>query len=151
MLVAGCGSSDSRPAGSEYVRQVDRLCREANPQLAEINSQLVRARDAARAGIAKPTATFASFERLLNRAGGVTRRLEAELRKVRPPAGEAEFHRKLLRSVGEGSANVRRQVSAARAGDARRLSELSVQGSTLNARSKGLVAGHGGFRHCGRG
>lgn len=72
------------------------------------------------------------------------------MRYVDVPRREAAFHDALIDSVDEGSSNLRRQVSAAEAQDAGRLRDLSVKGSVINARGKGLIAGHGGFRSCGR-
>jgi hypothetical protein len=133
-LLAGCGGSDSEDDGGErtssassssgYVRRVDALCL---PQ------------------------TFETFATLLRRAVAVSDRLEAGLREVEPPARERAFHEDLLDSAAKGAENLRRQVSAAQARDSVRLRELSVRGSVLNAEAKGLVAGHGGFRSCGKG
>ena len=163
-LIAGCGGSDSDdetpPAGSSagtrvmeerYVAQVDAACKEATPELTRIMAAVVRARDAARAGQADPSQTFDTFARHLRRAGVVTERLESRLRTVEPPKGERSFHDALLESVEEGASNLRRQVAAAEARDANRLRDLSVRGSVLSAKGKGLIAGHGGFRFCGRG
>jgi hypothetical protein len=166
VLLVGCGGSDSQDGGSgrpearpakggptsqEFVRRVDALCQRANPELAQINTALIRARDAARAGRVSPAKTFAAFATLLRRATATTGRFEAGLREIPPPPAEREFHRILLDSVAQGSSNLRRQISAAERGDAVTLRELSLEGSRLSARTKGVVEGHGQFRFCGRG
>ncbi len=144
-LLAGCGPEDE-----DFVSEVDALCRNANPKLASINAEILQARDDARAGRAAPQETFAMFEALLERAREVSDRLVVQLRGIAPPADEEEFHAALVDSLEAGAANVRRQVNAARDRDAAALRELSVEGARLNARSKGLVEDHAGFRHCGR-
>jgi hypothetical protein len=148
-LLAGCGGSDAGDGG--YVKRVDALCKKANPDLVAIQTALVQARDRARAGEAKPAETFREFERRLAEAESVTRRLTTGLREVSPPSSEEEFHDDLLRSAEEGGANLRLQRRAARRGDAVALRNLSLEGSRISARSKGLVNGHGDFRFCGRG
>ena len=148
-LLAGCGDSDSEDGGDEFVRQVDALCEQTNPDLAEINAALIRARDAARAGRVSPSETFETFATLLRRATAITGRFEARLREIDPPPEERDFHEDLLDSVERGAANVREQIRAAEREDAIELRELSQEGSLLNARTKGLVTGHGGFRFCG--
>jgi hypothetical protein len=153
-LLAGCGNDDEETAGAprreDFVSQVDALCRSANPKLASIQAEILRARDDARAGRAAPQETFATFEALLERARAVSDRLVIQLRRIAPPAEEEEFHAALVDSLEAGAANVGRQVNAAHGQDAAALRELSVHGSRLNTRSKGLIQGHGGFRHCGR-
>ena len=151
-LLAGCGGSDSGSddASDEFVRQVDALCEQANPQLAEINAALMRARDAARAGQVSPRETFETFATLLRRADTTTQGFEDRLRKISPPEEEREFHANLLDSIEQGRANLRQQIGAAEREDAVALRDLSQQGSQLNARTKGLVTGHGDFRFCGR-
>jgi len=163
--LAGCGGSDSedrdaqRPAphsaeaqltGGEFVRRVDALCRNSNPELARIMTALTRTRDAGRAGRVSLPETFETFSALLRRARGATERFRAGLRAIEAPKAETAFHERLIHSVEQGSSNLRQQVSAAEAQDAARLRDLSVQGSVINARAKGLIAGHGGFRFCGR-
>jgi hypothetical protein len=149
-LLAGCGGSDSADGGDQFVRRVDALCKQANPQLAGINTALIRARDASRAGQVGKARTFATFATLLRDASAVTERFHAQLREITPPSDEREFHDMLLDSVAQGSSNLRRQIAAAERRDAVALSDLSKQGSVLNARTKGLLAGRGGFRVCGR-
>ena len=162
-VVAGCGGSDSdedesrsanpssNDAGPEYVRRVDALCRDANPQLARIQTAITSARDAGRAGRVSPSRTFETFAMLLRRASAITERLQARLRSVEAPPGERAFHDALLGSLAKGALNLREQVTAAEAQDARTLRDLSVKGTVINAAGKGLIAGHGGFRFCGRG
>ena len=150
VVLAGCGGSDSADGGDQFVRRVDALCKQANPELAEINAALIRTRDASRAGRVSQSRTFQTFAKLLRRASTVTDRFHAQLREVTPPSPEREFHDMLLDSVEQGSSNLRRQITAAERRDAVALSELSKKGSVFNARSKGLLAGHGGFRVCGR-
>ena len=161
----GCGGSDegdedtrrrastaeeARPGTDAFVRRVDSLCKEANPGLAAGAAALTRARDAARAGRVSLPATFKTFEALLRKADETTDRLRRGLRAIDAPEQERAFHAALMGSVEKGSRNLREQISAAEAQDAVRLRELSVQGSLINARAKGLIKGHGGFRHCGR-
>lgn len=146
--LAGCGGSDSDDESDEFVRQVDALCADARPELAEINAAVIRARDAARAGRVSARETFGTFATLLRRAGTITDRFEAQLRSIEVPSGEEEFHAALLESVERGSANVREQVSAAEDEDAVRLRELSTEGSLIQSERTGLIAGHGGFREC---
>ena len=158
--LAGCGGSDSgdgdarqstsRSAGSEFVRSVDSLCRDANPDLARIQTSLTTTRDANRAGRLSAPEAFKTFATLLNEATVITDRFQRRLRAIEVPEDERAFQKSLLASVEDGSANLRRQVSAANAQDARRLSELSVAGTVINAKQKGLIKGHGGFRVCGR-
>ncbi|HWC26194.1 MAG TPA: hypothetical protein VG474_06380 [Solirubrobacteraceae bacterium] len=135
---------------AEFVRRVDALCKETNPELAEIMTALTNARDAGRAGRVSRPDTFEVFATLLRRASATTERFEERLRAIEVPRRERAFHAALVNSVAEGSSNLRQQVSAAEAQDASRLRDLSVQGSVINARGKGLLAGHGGFRFCGR-
>ena len=163
--LAGCGGSDSedggsprpdpgteaQPASDQFVRRLDALCKETNPELAEIMTALTRARDASRAGQVSLPETFDTFAALLRRAHATTGRFRARLRAVEVPKDEQAFYDELLESVEAGSVNLRRQVSAAEAQDAARLRDLSVAGSVINPRGKGLIAGHGGFRYCGRG
>lgn len=146
--LAGCGGSDSDGESDEFVRQVDALCADARPELAEIRAAVIRARDAARAGRVSAPETFETFATLLRRAGAITDRFEARLRSIEPPSGEEEFHDALIDSVEKGSSNVRRQVSAAEAEDPERLRELSTEGSVIEAERTGLISGHGGFRQC---
>ena len=164
--LAGCGGSDSddgdsrrtappaaaeaQLASAEYVRRVDALCKQTNPELAEIMTALTNARDAGRARrVARPD-TFEAFATLLRRASTTTHRFKKRLRAIEVPRRERAFHAALVNSVAEGSSNLHQQVSAAEAQDASRLRDLSVEGSVINARAKGLLAGHGGFRFCGR-
>ena len=147
-LLAGCGGSDS--GDGEYEERVDALCKKANPDLAAIQTALVQARDKARAGQVKPAETFREFDRLLAEAEAATRRVTAGLREVSPPSSEEEFHHDLIGSTEEGAANLRLQGRAARRLDAVALRNLSLEGSRISARGKGLVNGHGGFRFCGR-
>lgn len=164
--LAGCGGADSqdgdsrrpappgadaRRAGDEFVRRVDALCRETDPERAEIMAALTRARDAGRAGRVSLPKTFEAFATLLRRASAATERFGERLRAIEVPRRERAFHDSLIGSVEEGSSNLRQQVRAAEARDATRLRDLSVQSSVINARGKGLIAGHGGFRFCGRG
>lgn len=163
--LAGCGDSDSQDGDSrgparpeaqaqvtpdEFTRRVDAACRDANPELAEIMAAITKARDAGRAGRVSLPETFDAFATLLRRASATTERFIARLRAVKAPRRETAFRTALIGSVEEGLSNLRRQVSAAEAQDAARLRDLSVQGSVINARGKGVIAGHGGFRHCGR-
>ena len=162
--LVGCGGSDSedgnsrRPAPSteaqptrdEFVRRVDALCEDTNPELAKIMSALTKTRDAARGGRLSLPRTFEAFATLLRRADAATERFRARLRAIEVPKRERAFYDALIDSVEAGSSNLRRQVSAAEARDAARLRDLSVKGSVINARAKGLIAGHGGFRFCGR-
>ena len=164
--LAGCGGSDAddgdsrrpappaaveaQPTSEEFVRRVDALCKDTNPELAEIMTALTKARDAARAGRVSRSETLAAFATLLRRASTTTERFAERLRAIEVPRRERAFYDALVNSVEEGSANLRRQVSAAEARDASRLRDLSIQGSVINARGKGLIAGHGGFRFCGR-
>lgn len=158
--MTGCNGSDSEGDGADrttssssdgYVRRVDALCKEANPELARIMRALTSTRDAARSGQVGLPQTFDTFAKLLRRAVAVSARLETGLRDVVPTEREQGFHDDLLDSAQKGSANLRRQVRAAEAQDSVRLRDLSIRGSVLNAEAKGLVAGHGGFRYCGRG
>lgn len=149
-LLAGCGGSDSEDGSEEFVRRVDALCKEANPELAEINTALTRARDAARAGRVSLPKTFETFAMLLRRASATSGRFEARLRDIAAPRAEQDFHDALLASVAKGTSNLRQQISAAERRDAVALRDLSQKGTLFNARSKALVAGHGGFRFCGR-
>lgn len=149
--LAGCGGSGSEDESDEFVRQLDALCAEARPELAEIRAAIIRARDATRAGRVSAEETFDTFATLLGRASEITDRFEARLRSIEVPSDEQEFHGALIESVEEGSANVRRQVSAAEAEDAVRLRELSTEGSVIEAERMGLIEGHGGFRECGQG
>lgn len=162
--LAGCGGSDSEGGDSrrpvppaevpltsdEFVRRVDALCKDTNPELAEIMTALTKARDAGRAGRVSLPKTFEAFATLLRRADATTGRFRARLRAIEVPRRERAFYDALIESVEEGSSNLRQQVSAAEAQDAGRLRDLSVNGSVINARGKGLIAGHGGFRFCGR-
>jgi hypothetical protein len=162
--LAGCGGSDSedgdsrrpdppaeaRLASDNFVRRVDALCRATNPELAEIMRALTKARDAGRARRVSLPRTFEAFETLLRRADATTERFRVRLRAIEVPRRERAFFHALTDSVDQGSANLRQQVSAAEAQDAGRLRDLSVKGSVINARGKGLIAGHGGFRFCGR-
>ena len=148
---AGCGGSDSDGESDEFVRQVDALCADARPELAEIRAAIIRARDAARAGRVSAPETFDTFAALLRRAGTIRDRFEARLRSIEPPSGEKEFHEALLESVERGAANLREQVSAAEEEDAVRLRELSTEGSLIQSERTGLIAGHGGFEECGQG
>ena len=148
--LAGCGGSDSEDEGDEFVRQVDSLCAEARPELAEIRASVIRARDAARAGRVSAQETFDTFATLLRRAGAITDRFEEQLRSIEVPSGEEEFHQALTESVEKGSTNVREQVSAAEAEDAVRLRELSIEGTTIEAERTGLIEGRGGFEECGQ-
>jgi hypothetical protein len=151
-LLGGCGGSDSEDGGKQqFVRRVDALCKDVNPKLTEINTAIIRARDAARAGQVGLPKTFETLATLLRRASATSDRFEDRLRAITPPAAERDFHGELLASVERGTANLRRQTSAAQQRDAVTLSKLSQRGSVLNTRSKGLLAGHGGFRVCGRG
>jgi hypothetical protein len=147
ILLAGCGGGE----GDGFVAQLDGLCKRTNPKLVAINASIIRARDQARAGGVRPAETFATFETQLSRASVITDRLVAELRELSPPPDEEDFHADLVGSLGQGASNVKRQVKAASQQDAAALRELSLEGSRLNARTKGLVEGHGGFRYCGRG
>ena len=149
--LAGCGGSDSEDESDEFVRQVDALCAEARPELAEIRASVIRARDATRAGRVSAEETFGTFATLLLRAGVITDRFEARLRSIEVPSVEEEFHGALIDSVEKGSTNLRKQVSAAEAEDAVRLRELSIEGTTIEAERMGLIEGHGGFRECGQG
>ena len=144
-------SAGARPASEEFVRQLDALCKDANPELAEINTALTEARDAARAGRASLESTFRTFATLLRRASATTERLEARLRTIEPPAAERAFYDDLGDSLEQGSSNLRQQVGAAEARDAAKLRDLSVNGSVINAKQKGRIEGHGGFRFCGQG
>lgn len=165
LLPNGCGGSDegdegsarrastaeeARPGTDEFVRRVDSLCRDANPALAANAAALTRARDDARAGRASLRETFKRFAALLRKADRTTNRLRGGLRAIDAPEQERAFHAALIDSLEKGSRNLREQISAAEAQDAVRLRELSVQGSLINTRGKGLIEGHGGFRHCGR-
>jgi hypothetical protein len=164
-LLTGCGGSDSeddeagraaprpaaaQPRNDDFVRRVDAVCRDANPKLRASTAALTRARDAARAGRASLPETFDTFATLLRRASATSERVAAQLRAIKAPPAEKAFHGALLDSIADGTRNLREQVRAAKARDATRLRELSVQGSVLNAKSKGLITGHGGFRFCGR-
>jgi hypothetical protein len=149
-LLIACGGSEPDTGRDEYVRRVDALCRQTRPQLAEINTALIRARDASRSGQVSASKTFLTFATLLGRAKTVTGELRAGLRKITPPAADRDFHDQLVDSIEQGEANVEKQIVAAERRDADALRDLSVQGTTLNARTKGLVAGHGGFRFCGQ-
>ena len=166
VLLAGCGGSGSEgdeaarpgartaetePGNDEFVRRVDAACKSANPALLATSAALVRARDAARAGRASAPETFERFATLLRRAVAITDRLKARVRAIDVPRREQAFRAALMDSIESGSRNLGEQVRAAEAQDARRLSDLSRQGSLINARGKGLITGHGGFRHCGRG
>jgi hypothetical protein len=165
--LAGCGGSDSdddrgtgrtgpssaeaRPASDEFVQRLDGSCKAAQPKLAAIMTDLIKARDAARAGRVSAPETFRAFAKLLGRAITITERFEVRLRAIEVPSDERTFHNALVGTVERGLANLRLQVRAAEAQDAVRLSELSRNGSVINARQKGLLTGHGGFRVCGRG
>lgn len=164
--LAGCGGSDSdegdsrQPsppsaegtlAGDEFVRQLDAVCKDANPELARINTALTNARDAARAGRLSLANTFKTFATLLRRASTTTEQFKARLRAIEPPKGERAFYDGLVDSLEQGSSNLRQQVSAAEAQDAAKLRDLSVNGSVINAKQKGRIEGHGGFRFCGQG
>lgn len=157
--LAGCGGSDSKDAESPpaqgasdaFVRQVDTLCKDTNPELAAITAALTRARDARRAGQVSEPKTFQTFATLLRNATATTERFVARLRAIEVPRGERAFYDALIVSVEDGSSNLRQQLSAAEAQDATRLRDLSIKGSVINARAKGLITGHGGFRDCGRG
>jgi hypothetical protein len=164
--LAGCAGADSdegdarRPAGAstatqragdEFVRRLDAVCQDTNPRLAQIQADLTKVRDAGRAGQVSLPKTFEGFATLLRQASATARRLVVRLRAIAVPAHERAFRDALIASVSGGAANLRQQLRAAEAQDAGKLRELSVQGSVLNARAKVLVAGHGGFRFCGRG
>lgn len=164
--LVGCGGSDGeddnsrRPAppsaeerarSAQFVRRVDALCKDTNPELAAIMTALTQARDAARAGRVSLPTTFDAFATQLRRASATTDRFLARLRAIEVPRRERAFSVALIDSVEKGSANLRQQLKAAEARDASRLRELSVRGSVINAGGKGLVSGHGGFRFCGRG
>ena len=164
--LAGCGGSDSdedasprstappaetRPASNEFVQRLDALCKDANPQLAEINAALTKARDAARAGQVSAEKTFGTFATLLRRASATTKQFAARLRAIRPPADERAFYDALVASLDQGLVNLGRQVRAAAAQDAATLRDLSIAGSVASAKQKGLIEGHGGFRFCGQG
>jgi hypothetical protein len=149
-LLAGCGGSETPNPGDEYVRRVDALCRQARPQLAEINQALIRARDAGRSGRVSLPRTFETFSTLLGRASKVGSTLRAGLGQITPPPAERDFHAELLAAIDQGNANVKRQIDAAQRRDAAGLRDLSTKGTALNERTKGLVTGHGGFRFCGR-
>ena len=162
---AGCGGSGSedgaprpreptpagpRATGEEFARQVDALCKDTQPELAEIRAALTATRDAGRSGRVSLPKTFEAFTMLLRRAGTVTDRFEARLRSITAPSGERGFREALVRSLEQGSSNLRAQVSAAKRQDAVGLRELSLKGSLINAEQKGLIAGRGGFKFCGR-
>jgi len=164
--LVGCGGSDSDGGDSsatastsaqaeltseEFVRRVDAACNDTNPELVRITTALTTARDARRAGRASASETFDDFAALLRRASATTRRFVARLRAITVPERQRAFHDAVTDSVEKGLANLGQQVRAAEAQDAIRLRDLSVAGSVINARAKGLLTGHGGFRHCGRG
>jgi hypothetical protein len=94
--------------------------------------------------------TFETFAVLLRRARATTERFRSQLRAVEVPRRERAFYDALTDSLAKGASNLREQLSAAEAQDAVRLRDLSVQGSVINAKGKGLITGHGGFRFCGR-
>jgi len=143
-------SADSQRASDEFVRRVDMLCKDTNPQLAAIMAALTKVRDAGRAGRASLPKTFDAFATLLRNASQTTKRFVAQLRAIEVPSRERAFYDALIDSVEKGSSNLRQQERAAEAQDASRLRALSIQGSTVNARGKGLIGGHGGFHFCGR-
>jgi len=162
--LAGCGGSDpgddssgrparpsaeARPANEAFVQRLDALCEDATPKLAEIRSALTKARDAGRTGRVSLPKTFNAFAVLLRRASATTERFKARLRPIEPPVGERAFYDALVDSLERGSVNLRQQERAAEAQDAVRLRDLSVNGSLINAKQKGLITGHGGFRFCG--
>ena len=164
--LAGCGGSDSdedaspqstappaetQPASDEFVQRLDALCKDANPQLAEINAALTKARDAARAGQVSAEKTLKTFATLLRRASATTQQFAARLRAIQPPADERAFYGALVASLDQGLVNLRQQTRAAEAQDAATLRDLSVDGSVASAKQKGLIEGHGGFRFCGQG
>jgi len=159
--LAGCGGSDSedgesrttappQPTSAKFVRQVDALCKDTRPALARAATALTKARDARRAGRASVSRTFDVFAIQLRKATAATERFLARLRAMAVPEPEKPFHGSVIDSVGKGLANLGEQTSAAEAQDAIRLRELSIAGSVINARTKGLFTGHGDFRHCGR-
>ncbi len=165
-LLAGCGGSDSEddssrgPAQSaagtrltkaEFVRRVDALCKDTNPELARIRMALIKARNAGRAGRVSLPKTLETFAVLLRRARAVTGRFETRLREIEAPRADRTFYEALVDSVQESSVNLRQQVRAAEAQDASRLSDLSVKSTLIDTERKGLFAGHGGFQTCGRG
>jgi len=144
-------AAEAQPTSDELTRRVDALCKDVNPELAETMTALTEARDASRAGRASLRETFETFATLLRRASAITKRFETRLRAIEVPRSETAFYDALIDSVEEGSSNLRRQVSAAKAQDADLLRDLSVQGSVINSRTQGVIEGHGGFRFCGRG
>lgn len=155
--LAGCGGSDSGDDGSpgptrtEFVRRIDALCSEANPELARIRTEITQARDAGRAGRVSLSKTLETFAVLLRRASAVTERFETRLRAIEAPRAERAFYRALVDSVEESSVNFRQQVRAADGRDASMLSNLSVQSTLIDRERTGLIRGHGGFKVCGRG
>jgi hypothetical protein len=165
-ILVGCGGSDSEDDNSrgsarssagtrltkaEFVRRLDALCKDANPELAQIRTALVKARDAGRAGRVSVPKTLDTFAVLLRRARAVTERFETRLREIEAPRAERRFYGALVDSVEESSVNLRQQVRAAEAQDASTLSDLSVKSTIIDTERRGLFAGHGGFQTCGRG
>jgi hypothetical protein len=151
--LAGCGGSDSEDdtTRAEFVRRIDELCGDANPELAQIRTALTEARDARRAGRVSQAKTFDAFAMLLRRATAVTEHFETRLLEIEAPSADRTFYEALVDSVQESSANLRQQVRAAEAQDASTLSNLSVKSTLIDAERKGIFAGHGGFQTCGRG
>ena len=158
VALVGCGGSDSddgdsRPpaAADQFVRRVDALCKDTNPQLAAITAALTKARDARRAGRTSLPRTFEAFATLLREASATTQRFRTRLQAIETPTRERAFHDALISSIEQGVSNLRLQERAAEAQDASALRELSIKGSVINAQGKGVISGHGGFRFCGRG
>ena len=145
-------SAEARPASEEFVRQLDALCKDANPELAEINTALTRGprRSARRSRkLGEHVQNLRDAAAQGERDHGATRGPAAQQSSRRQPSEPSTTTS--VDSLEQGSSNLRQQVGAAEARDAAKLRDLSVNGSVINAKQKGRIEGHGGFRFCGQG
>jgi hypothetical protein len=154
--LAACGGSDSDeeppppredPARRQFIERLDAICKRANEIAAEGDARLAEAQTRARSSRQAARSIVRIIDDLLPRV----RRLETELRRLEPPAGEQRFAASFLVQTEEINDLFAASREAAAQNDVQTFQALGERSKDVAAERSRLVRRHGGFEACGEG
>jgi hypothetical protein len=155
-ILAGCGgggsssSSERESSGAlsktEFIAQADAVCTESQKETAPLRKEAEKIEGSSNPESPK---NLASLAEVLEQAGVNAQKEYAELRELRPPAGDEKVIDSMLGKAEEAAAYSLKAAEALEEDELTEFSGIVGTAAPLNERAKAMAEGYG-FKVCGQ-
>lgn len=135
-------SSETAPTREEFIAQGDAICKDANEEIAEINS--------GETGASTLEEGLEQLARVAADGYEVTRGYVGEFRDLTPPEGDEETVDKIVSGLEQQAGIIGQLADAADSGDTEQFQQITPQVQEIRNRVRSLLQGYG-FDDCGSG